>query len=108
MSVYVSQMLTSVYVSQMLTSVYVSQIKHNGFMRFGICKSTRWVSLAGAVASLVGIIVYNVCLKKAPLRPMLVWCTLLVALLGSTDLILVSGLNRKLGISDEARGGGRK
>ena len=63
----------------------------------------RWVSLVGAIASLAGILIYNTWLKNVPLRPMLVWCTVLVAVLGSTDLVLVSGLNRKLGISDEAR-----
>ena len=62
------------------------------------------MSLAGAVASLAGILIYNTCLKRVPLRPMLVWCTLLAAVLGSTDLVLVSGLNRRLGISDEVRG----
>ena len=60
------------------------------------------MSLAGAVASLAGILIYNTFLKKFPLRPMLAFCTLMVAVLGSTDLVLVSGLNRRLGISDEA------
>ena len=50
---------------------------------------------------MAGALVYNGCLKGVALKPMLVWCVILVTVLGSTDLVLVSGLNRKLWISDE-------
>ena len=63
-----------------------------------------WVSLAGAIASLVGALLYNGCLKEVPLRPMLLCCILLGTVLGSTDLVLVSGLNRRIGISDQVGG----
>eukprot|EP00798_Chlamydomonas_sp_ICE-L_P015797 gene15797-21921_t len=59
------------------------------------------VRLAGAVASLIGVALYNTTLKRVPLRKMLTWCMILGVLLGSTTLILVSGLNRQLGLSDQ-------
>ena len=65
-----------------------------------------WITLAGALASLAGVLLFNGCLKGVPMRTMMVWCTLLVVVLGSTDLILVSGLNRTLGIGDEVGPGG--
>jgi hypothetical protein len=39
--------------------------------------------------------------KKVPLKRMLLWAMLLGAGLGSTQLLLVSGANRALGLSDE-------
>ena len=61
------------------------------------------ISLVGALASLAGVLIFNGCLKGIPMRKMMIWCTILVVVLGSTDLVLVSGLNRRLGISDEVR-----
>jgi hypothetical protein len=44
--------------------------------------------------------VYNSWLKRVRLRPMMLWGSLLGCALGLTPLMLVEGLNRKLGISD--------
>ena len=44
---------------------------------------------------------YNTWLKRVPLRRMLAWTMVLGVLLGSTQLLLVSGLSRQWGISDE-------
>jgi hypothetical protein len=49
---------------------------------------------------LSGIVVYNSWLKRVRLRPMMLWGSLLGCALGLTPLMLVEGLNRKLGISD--------
>ena len=59
------------------------------------------VRLAAAVASLAGVALYNTCFKRVPIRRMLIWAMVLGALLGSTTLILITGLNRKLGLSDQ-------
>ncbi|KAG1659431.1 hypothetical protein FOA52_001102 [Chlamydomonas sp. UWO 241] len=59
------------------------------------------VRLAGSIASLCGVALYNVYLKRVPLKKMLMWCLLLGVAFGSTTLILVSGFNRTLGISDQ-------
>ncbi|GAX83178.1 hypothetical protein CEUSTIGMA_g10604.t1 [Chlamydomonas eustigma] len=61
-----------------------------------------WLKLAGAVATLIGIIIYNSCLKSTSIRSILFWSMLLYAALSSTTLMLVSGLNRAIGISDQA------
>lgn len=59
------------------------------------------VRLVTAVASLVGVGLYNSYLKDIPLRRIFLWTTLLGFALGSTQLLLVTGMNRSLGISDE-------
>eukprot|EP00775_Hariotina_reticulata_P011919 gene11919-12063_t len=59
------------------------------------------VKLVAAVADLLGIFVYNTWLKSVRLRPLLLWGSLLGCLLGLTPLMLVEGVNRKLGISDK-------
>ncbi|KAG2486124.1 hypothetical protein HYH03_015219 [Edaphochlamys debaryana] len=59
------------------------------------------VKLAGALASLAGVALFNTWLKTVPLRRMLVGLMLLGTALGSTQLILVSGLHRQYGISDQ-------
>eukprot|EP00798_Chlamydomonas_sp_ICE-L_P004597 gene4598-14788_t len=60
------------------------------------------VSLVAAIASLIGVILYNnTGLKRLPVRRIIFWCIILGFLLGSTTLILVSGLNRKIGLSDQ-------
>jgi hypothetical protein len=47
-----------------------------------------------------GIVVYNSWLKRVRLRPLMLWGSLLGCLLGLTPLLLVEGVNRRLGISD--------
>uniref|UniRef100_A0A383VQ58 Major facilitator superfamily (MFS) profile domain-containing protein n=1 Tax=Tetradesmus obliquus TaxID=3088 RepID=A0A383VQ58_TETOB len=59
------------------------------------------VQLAGSVARLAGVVLYNGVFKKVPLKRMLLWAMLLGVGLGSTQLLLVSGANRALGLSDE-------
>lgn len=49
-----------------------------------------------------GIAVYNALLKRARLRPLLLWGSLVGVALGLTPLMLVEGVNRRLGISDRA------
>jgi hypothetical protein len=44
--------------------------------------------------------VYNSWLKRVRLQRMMLWGSLLGCALGMTPLLLVEGLNRKLGISD--------
>jgi len=58
------------------------------------------VRLAGSVASLLGVLVYNRALKRVPVRRMLAWAMGLGVALGSTQLLLVTGANRALGIPD--------
>eukprot|EP00775_Hariotina_reticulata_P012360 gene12360-12495_t len=54
-----------------------------------------------AVASLAGVGLYNAAFKTVPLKKMLLGAMLLGVGLGSTQLLLVSGYNRVLGLSDE-------
>jgi folate/biopterin transporter len=57
--------------------------------------------LAGALASLAGVALYNSRLKAVPIRSIFRVTALLGAGLGLTQLILVTGLNRTYGISDQ-------
>ncbi|XP_016557375.1 folate-biopterin transporter 1, chloroplastic isoform X2 [Capsicum annuum] len=59
------------------------------------------VKLVTSVASLIGVGLYNGFLKKVPLRKIFLVMTLVGTALGMTQVLLVSGLNRQLGISDE-------
>lgn len=59
------------------------------------------VRLVASVASLAGVALYNQMLKDVPLWKMFLWTTSLGTALGFTQLMLVTGLNRELGISDE-------
>ncbi|CAI5509936.1 unnamed protein product [Closterium sp. Naga37s-1] len=59
------------------------------------------VRLVTALASLAGVGVFNFYLKEVPLRKLFLWTNIAGALLGSTQLLLVTGLNRSLGISDQ-------
>ncbi|ESW15263.1 hypothetical protein PHAVU_007G058300 [Phaseolus vulgaris] len=59
------------------------------------------VKLVTSVASLVGVGLYNGFLKNVPLRKIFLATTLLGSALGMTQVFLVTGLNRKFGISDE-------
>ena len=58
--------------------------------------------LAGALASLVGVGLYNYGgLKSVSVRRIFTWSALLGSSLGMSQLILVTGLNRQWGISDQ-------
>jgi len=59
------------------------------------------VRLVGALASLAGVALYNGALKRVPIRTVLWWSMLLGVALGSTQLILISGANQQLGLSNE-------
>lgn len=48
-----------------------------------------------------GVVLYNGVFKSIPLKRMLLSVMLLGVGLGSTQLLLVSGANRALGLSDE-------
>jgi len=48
-----------------------------------------------------GVLLYNGALKAVPLRKMLLWAMLLGTGLGATQLLLVSGANRSLGLDDQ-------
>ncbi|KAL5782640.1 hypothetical protein ACOSP7_007669 [Xanthoceras sorbifolium] len=59
------------------------------------------VKLVTSVASLIGVGLYNGFLKNVPLRKIFLVTTIFGTALGMTQLFLVTGLNRKFGISDE-------
>ncbi|CAI9265084.1 unnamed protein product [Lactuca saligna] len=59
------------------------------------------VKLVTSIASLLGVGLYNGYLKNVPLRKIFLATTLTGTALGLTQLILVTGLNRQFGISDE-------
>lgn len=59
------------------------------------------VKLVTSIASLLGVGLYNGFLKDVPLRKIFLITTILGAALGTTQVFLVTGLNRQLGISDE-------
>jgi hypothetical protein len=50
------------------------------------------VRLAGSLASLVGVGVYNFVLKDVPLRKMFLYTALLGTALGMTQILLITGL----------------
>lgn len=59
------------------------------------------VRTAGSVASLAGIVLYNTTLKRVKLKRMFRWSAILGAGLGLTQVVLVTGWNERLGISNE-------
>ncbi|XP_071729783.1 folate-biopterin transporter 1, chloroplastic [Rutidosis leptorrhynchoides] len=59
------------------------------------------VKLVTSIASLLGVGLYNGFLKNVPLRKIFLGTTVTGTLLGLTQVILVTGLNRQFGISDE-------
>ncbi|KAK9802751.1 hypothetical protein WJX73_008456 [Symbiochloris irregularis] len=59
------------------------------------------VRLVAALASLGGVACYNYVLKPIPIRKVLLWTALLGTALGLTQLILITGANEKLGLSNE-------
>ncbi|CAN8315680.1 unnamed protein product [Cochlearia groenlandica] len=59
------------------------------------------VKLVTSIASLLGVGLYNGFLKTVPLRKIFLVTTVFGTGLGMTQVFLVTGLNRQLGISDE-------
>ncbi|KAL0348866.1 UNVERIFIED_CONTAM: Folate-biopterin transporter 1, chloroplastic [Sesamum angustifolium] len=59
------------------------------------------VKLVTSVASLVGVGIYNGFLKSVRLRKIFLVTTVTGSALGMTQVLLVTGLNRQFGISDE-------
>ncbi|KAG2430376.1 hypothetical protein HYH02_013738 [Chlamydomonas schloesseri] len=59
------------------------------------------VRLGGSLASLAGVAIFNTWLKDVPLRRMLVGVMALGTALNSSQLILISGLHRQWGLSDQ-------
>ncbi|KAJ7954864.1 folate-biopterin transporter 1, chloroplastic-like [Quillaja saponaria] len=59
------------------------------------------VKLVTSIASLLGVGLYNGFLKNVPLRKIFIATTITGSVLGMTQVLLVTGLNRKFGISDE-------
>lgn len=59
------------------------------------------VKLVTSVASLLGVGLYNGFLKKVPLRKIFLATTVIGTVIGMTQVVLVTGLNRRFGISDE-------
>ncbi|KAF8099494.1 hypothetical protein N665_0243s0056 [Sinapis alba] len=59
------------------------------------------VKLVTSIASLLGVGLYNGFLKTVPLRKIFLVTTIFGTGLGMTQVLLVTGFNRQLGISDE-------
>ncbi|XP_054807543.1 folate-biopterin transporter 1, chloroplastic [Prosopis cineraria] len=59
------------------------------------------VKLVTSIASLLGVGLYNGFLKNVSLRKIFLTTTVVGSALGMTQIVLVTGLNRKFGISDE-------
>nr|XP_016464108.1 PREDICTED: folate-biopterin transporter 1, chloroplastic-like [Nicotiana tabacum] len=59
------------------------------------------IKLVTSVASLIGVALYNSFLKKVPLRKIFLVTAIIGSALGMTQVLLVTGLNRQFGISDE-------
>ncbi|XP_044487380.1 folate-biopterin transporter 1, chloroplastic-like isoform X1 [Mangifera indica] len=59
------------------------------------------VKLVTSIASLLGVGLYNGFLKTVPLRKIFLGTTIIGTALGMTQVFLVTGLNRKFGISDK-------
>ncbi|KAL3936601.1 MAG: hypothetical protein SGBAC_008117 [Bacillariaceae sp.] len=60
------------------------------------------VRLVCAVASLLGVWVYNSYLKTTPIKDILLWSSILSTPLGLSSLLLITHANRSLGIPDGA------
>ncbi|BFI03276.1 hypothetical protein MPTK1_1g02360 [Marchantia polymorpha subsp. ruderalis] len=59
------------------------------------------VRLVTSIASLAGVTIYNQLLKEVSMRKMFFWTTILGSVIGLSQVILVTGWNRDVGISDE-------
>jgi len=60
------------------------------------------VRVVTALASLVGVWVYNSYLKTVPIKDILFWASIAATPLGLSSLLLITHLNRELGIPDAA------
>eukprot|EP00466_Bigelowiella_natans_P009908 jgi/Bigna1/58393/fgenesh1_pm.84_\ len=58
------------------------------------------LQVAGSISSLLGVYLYQTRLKAMPIKDLLRACTLLSVPLGLTQLILINGANRLVGIPD--------
>jgi folate/biopterin transporter len=59
------------------------------------------LGLVSSISSLFGIVLYNQKLKSIPLRTIFKWTCILGTILGMSPLILVTQVNKIIGISDE-------
>ncbi|GIL81037.1 hypothetical protein Vretimale_9260 [Volvox reticuliferus] len=59
------------------------------------------VRLGGSIAALAGVAIFNTWLKTVPLRRLLWWVMVVGTVLSSSQLILISGLHRQWGLSDQ-------
>ncbi|KAF3796092.1 Folate-biopterin transporter 1 [Nymphaea thermarum] len=59
------------------------------------------VKLVTSIASLMGVALYNGFLKNVSLRRIFLWMTIIGSGLGMTQVLLVTGINRHFGVSDE-------
>ncbi|CAN6464872.1 unnamed protein product [Victoria cruziana] len=59
------------------------------------------VKLVTSIASLMGVALYNGFLKNIPLRKVFLWMTIAGSGLGMSQVLLVTGINRHFGVSDE-------
>ncbi|XBI54974.1 hypothetical protein VPH35_036884 [Triticum aestivum] len=59
------------------------------------------VKLVTSIASLLGVGIYNYFLKAVHLRKIFLVTTIIGSALGMTQVLLVTGLNRQFGVSDE-------
>lgn len=59
------------------------------------------ITFVGELASLGGVGLFNFYLKDIPLRKLFRWTCIIGTLLGLTQLLLVTGANRSLGLSDQ-------
>lgn len=59
------------------------------------------IRLLASIASLLGVGVYNSWLKDVELKKIFLWTAFLGTGLGMTQLMLITGVNQKLGISNE-------
>ena len=64
------------------------------------------VRLAGSLASLAGVGVYNFGLKEVPLRKMFLWTSLLGATLGMTQVLLITGAGARSALFPDTKGMG--
>mmetsp|Transcript_17940 Transcript_17940/g.41474 ORF Transcript_17940/g.41474 Transcript_17940/m.41474 type:complete len:475 (-) Transcript_17940:344-1768(-) len=58
------------------------------------------INVVGAVFSLGGVVLFGKYLSSMPYRPILIWSTIVSTLFGLSQLILVFGLNKTMGIPD--------
>lgn len=59
------------------------------------------VALIGQIATLLGVGVYNFFLKSVSLKKIFTWSCILSTIIGATQFILITGINREYGLSDQ-------